>query len=106
MRGLLVTALTAGIAPALRTAGAAAYPDRAIRIVLPVAPGGETDNLMRMLAPSLSASLGENLVIDNKPGGLCVIGTGIVAKSTPDGFTALVCDTAILANPGLFAKLP
>jgi tripartite-type tricarboxylate transporter receptor subunit TctC len=106
-RGVLSSAVALGMASVLGTARGAAYPDHAVRFVLPVAPGGGTDNLMRILAPTLMEFMGVNVIIDNKPGGSSVIGTEIVTQSAPDGYTALVCDSAILTNPGLFAgKLP
>ncbi|MGH8432204.1 MAG: Bug family tripartite tricarboxylate transporter substrate binding protein, partial [Solimonas sp.] len=83
------------------------YPNRPIRIVVPFAPGGGTDILIRALAPEVSRTLGQQLVIDNKPGGASVIGTQAVIDSAPDGYTVLAVDTALLTNPGLFgSKLP
>jgi len=99
-------------APALTAVSAAqaqapAFPDRPLRVVVPFAPGGGTDNLIRVIAPSVGASLGQQLVIENRPGGGSNIGTEIVAKAPGDGYTVLVTDLAFVVNPGLFkSKMP
>jgi tripartite-type tricarboxylate transporter receptor subunit TctC len=68
--------------------------------------GGGADSLIRALAPELSELLGQQVVVDNRPGGGSVIGTQIVATSKPDGYTLLVADNAYIVNPFLMAKLP
>ena len=68
--------------------------------------GGGADALIRAVAPELGEFLGQQLVIDNRPGGGTVIGTQIVATSKPDGYTLLVADNAYIVNPFLMAKLP
>lgn len=89
------------------TALAQAFPDKPIRVVVPYAPGGGTDNLVRIIAPTVGTALGQQLIIENRPGGASNIGTEIVAKAAPDGFTILATDLAFLVNPGLFkAKMP
>lgn len=86
---------------------AQAFPDKPIRVVVPYAPGGGTDNLVRIIAPSVGSALGQPLVIENRPGGGSNIGSEIVAKASPDGYTLLATDLAFLVNPGLFkAKMP
>ena len=96
--------LLAGFAVA---AGAQSFPDKPVRLVIPYAPGGGTDNLIRTIAPTISASMGQQLVIENRPGGNSIIGTELVAKAPPDGYTLMATDTAVLVNPGLFrAKMP
>ncbi len=88
-------------------ASAQSFPDRPVKIIIPYAPGGGTDNLIRTIAPTISASLGQQLVIENRPGGNSIIGTELVAKAPPDGYTLMATDTAVLVNPGLFrAKMP
>lgn len=88
-------------------ARAQAFPDKPVRVVIPYAPGGGTDNLVRIIAPSVGASLGQPLVIENRPGGASIIGTEIVAKAAPDGYTLLATDSAVFVNPGLFkTKMP
>ena len=96
--------LLAGFAAA---AGAQAFPEKPVRVIIPYAPGGGTDNLVRTIAPTISASMGQQLIIENRPGGNSIIGTELVAKAPPDGYTVLATDTAVLVNPGLFrAKMP
>lgn len=85
-------------------AGAQNYPDKAVRVIVPYAPGGGTDNLIRLIQPSVSASMGQQLVIENRPGGSSIIGTELAAKAPPDGYTVMVTDSAVLVNPGLFRK--
>jgi tripartite-type tricarboxylate transporter receptor subunit TctC len=65
----------------------AQYPDKPIRFVVPQAPGSATDTVSRILAPEMSKSLGQQVVVDNRPGGALTIGIDIVAKSPPDGYT-------------------
>ncbi len=87
-------------------ASAQDYPTRPIRLIVPFAPGGGTDILARVLAPKLSEGLGQQIVIDNRPGASSIIGTDIVAKATPDGYTLLAVDTSFTVNPSLQPKLP
>ena len=71
-------------------------------VVVPFAPGGGTDNLVRLIAPTVQTTLGQSLVIENRPGGASMIGAEMVAKAAPDGYTVLAADSAIVVNPGLF----
>jgi tripartite-type tricarboxylate transporter receptor subunit TctC len=87
-------------------AQAQTFPAKPIRVVVPFAPGGGTDNLVRLLAAEVSASLGQQITIDNKPGGATVGGTDMVAKAPADGYTILASDSAFLTNPGLMKNLP
>lgn len=90
------------------TAGtsAAAYPDRPIRLVVPVAPGGAVDVVGRITGQKLSALLGQNVVIDNRAGANYIIGTEIVARSPADGYTLLFTAGAHTINPAVYKKLP
>jgi tripartite-type tricarboxylate transporter receptor subunit TctC len=83
-----------------------AFPDKPIRLVVPYPPGGTTDLIMRMLQKPLEAASGQPFVVENRPGGGSVIGTGSVAKASPDGYTLLGTDLAIIVNPGLMSSLP
>lgn len=102
LRPLLCCALAAGAL----NAAAQAYPSRAIRVVIPYPPGGGSDMLIRPIAARVSELIGQQLIMDNRPGGGSTIGTQIAAKSAPDGYTALIVDLAFYANPALVAKLP
>ncbi|MBI3937619.1 MAG: tripartite tricarboxylate transporter substrate binding protein [Betaproteobacteria bacterium] len=82
------------------------YPAKPIRIVVPYAPGGGGDIIARMLGARLTESLGQQVVVDNRPGGGTIIGSEIVARATPDGYTLLINTAAHTINPGLHAKLP
>ncbi|MBM3646759.1 MAG: tripartite tricarboxylate transporter substrate binding protein [Alphaproteobacteria bacterium] len=86
---------------------AAAWPDRPIRFVVSFAPGTATDNLARVLADSMSATLGQPIVIDNKPGAQGSIGANQVAKAAPDGYTVLVGSaTTQAAAAALLKSIP
>lgn len=88
------------------SAGAQTFPNKAIRVVVPYSPGGGTDILIRTVSGEASASLGQQLVIDNRPGGATVGGTDSVAKAPADGYTILAADSTFLTNPGLMKSLP
>lgn len=78
-----------------------------IRIIVPFAPGGTSDILARILAPSLSRQLGQQVVVENRSGAAGMLGADLVAKSTPDGHTLLLIDTsALVTAPSLYARLP
>jgi tripartite-type tricarboxylate transporter receptor subunit TctC len=88
------------------TALAQPYPSKPIRIVVPFAPGGGTDILTRIMLPRMSEALKQQLIVDNRPGAGSQIGTDLVAKAPPDGYTILMVDTAFMTNPSLYSKLP
>ncbi len=85
---------------------AADYPDKAIRLIVPYGPGGATDVTSRTIAPRLSEKLGQQVVVDNRPGGAAIVGMTLVAKAPADGYTMLMATIAFAANPALYAKLP
>jgi tripartite-type tricarboxylate transporter receptor subunit TctC len=74
-------------------------------MVAPFAPGGPVDVVARVLAPKLSEGLGQQFYVENHPGGSGNIGTALVAKAPPDGYTVLVISSTLVVNPSLFAKL-
>src|SRR5689334_12634668 len=78
------------------------YPNRPIRLLIPMSAGGSSDILMRTLSPRMADSLGQQIVIDNRPGANGVIGEEMVARSAPDGYTWLVTSIAIAINPSLY----
>ena len=82
------------------------YPDRPIKIIVPYGPGVGSDIIIRSIQNKLAQNLGQTIVIENRPGASTILGTELVAKSAPDGYTALVVDLAFLVNPSLFHKLP
>jgi tripartite-type tricarboxylate transporter receptor subunit TctC len=81
------------------------YPNRLVKLVAPFAPGGPVDAVARVLAPALSERLGQQFYVENHPGGSGNIGTALVAKAPPDGYTVLVISSTLVVNPSLFAKL-
>ena len=88
------------------SAYAQAYPVRALRLVVPSAPGGGTDIVGRALAAKLSATIGQQVVVDNRAGAGTTIGIDVVAKSAPDGYTVLVSPSTLAINLWMYAKLP
>jgi len=82
------------------------YPSRAIRAVVPYPPGGGVDALGRILSQRLADVLHQPVIVDNRGGASGIIGSDIVAKSTPDGHTLLVIHIAFAINPASFRKLP
>ncbi len=95
-------ALVAAEASVAQTSG---YPNRPVKMVAPFAPGGPVDVVARVLAPKLSEGLGQQFYVENHPGGSGNIGTALVAKAPPDGYTVLVISSTLVVNPSLFAKL-
>jgi tripartite-type tricarboxylate transporter receptor subunit TctC len=87
-------------------AGAAGYPVRPIKIIVPFAPAGPTDIMARVLARHLGEALGGTIVVENRPGAGGNIGIGIAAHAEPDGYALLVTSSAYVVNPALYAKIP
>ena len=85
---------------------AGSFPARPIRVVVPFPPGGGADVTMRIMADPLRAQLGQPLVIENRGGASTIIGTDLVAKAKPDGYTILIATTTFAINPSLHATLP
>ncbi len=84
-----------------------AFPNRALRLIVPFAPGGSTDTLARIVGQGLTASLGQAVVVDNRPAGGGIVGADLVAKSHPDGYTSLVGAISTMAiAPALYPKMP
>src|SRR5258706_719502 len=97
---LMLTALPTPVA-------AQTYPARPIRIIVPYPPGGTSDILARSLGEKLTGSLGQPVLVENKPGANGNVGADFVAKSPPDGYTLLLADIGSLAiSPSVFASLP
>jgi tripartite-type tricarboxylate transporter receptor subunit TctC len=90
---------------AMATAAAQTYPVRAVRVVVPFPPGG-TDFIGRVVSQKLSEAWGQPVVVENRPGGTTVIGSDIVAKAPPDGYTLLVTPVPFAIVPSISPKLP
>jgi tripartite-type tricarboxylate transporter receptor subunit TctC len=85
---------------------AQSYPTKAIRLVVPFAPGGSNDIMARLTGQAFTESMGQTVVIDNRAGASGIIGCDIVAKAPPDGYTLLMMSLTIAVNPSLFRKMP
>jgi tripartite-type tricarboxylate transporter receptor subunit TctC len=85
---------------------AAAYPERPLRLVVPYSAGGSTDTVARIVGQRLSERLGQQIVVDNRTGAGTLIGTEIVARSAPDGYTLLMATPPLAVNPSLYSKVP
>ena len=94
---LLICALGAAPVPAAQ-AQSSRYPERAIRLINPFPPGGSVDVTARLVAPTLSKSLGQQVIVDNRAGASGMIGTGAAAKAAPDGYTLLINTTPLVTN--------
>ena len=104
-RLLAALVLIAGVSAAI-PAAALDYPTRPVHFIVPYPPGGTTDVLARIIAQWLSEKLGQQFIVENKPGGGNNIGTDYVAKATPDGYTMLLVNPANGINATLYRNLP
>ncbi len=108
-RKLLGAVLAAPLATTVLSSGTAlgqAYPSRSIRMIVPFTPGGALDTVARAVAPIASERLGQQIVIENRPGAFTAIGNDMVAKAAPDGYTLLFAAAPIAYNTALGLKLP
>src|SRR5438105_1280096 len=99
-------AILALIACTVSGAAQAAYPERAISLIVPFPAGGPADIIARIVSVALHKSLGQAVVVDNRGGGGGNVGIGIAARAAPDGYTLLLTSTAIAVNPALYQSLP
>ena len=88
------------------TAFAQSWPSKSIRFIVPYPPGGGTDIVARLIAPKMSQSLGQAVVVDNRPGASTIIGSEILAKAAPDGYTFGMITDSHAMNPAFFKQLP
>jgi len=102
-RNVLQMLVTGGVLAPM-TGWSQSYPSRPIKVIIPFPPGGPTDVLGRIVAQKLGERLGQNVVVDNKPGASGMIGADMVAKSAPDGYTLLVNASLHVINPSLYDK--
>jgi tripartite-type tricarboxylate transporter receptor subunit TctC len=85
---------------------ACAFPERLVRVVVPFPPGGGADVTIRIMSDALRAQLGQPIVVENRAGASTIIGTDLVAKARPDGYTLLMVTSTFAINPSLHATLP
>ncbi len=102
VRRLACTALLALAA----TVSAQPYPGKPIRVINPAAPGGNSDIVFRLIAPKMGEIVGQQFVLDYRPGAGGVIGADMTAKSTPDGYTTAIVAASFMFNPALIRNLP
>ncbi len=106
IRLLKIAALALGVALGAQAAWAQNFPTRAIKIVVPATPGGAIDLIARSLAEKLTVSLGQPVLVENKPGASNNLGTDFVAKSAPDGYTLVIVASSHATNKHLFKVMP
>ena len=106
-RRTLVAALACGVTLALGSAAAIAqaYPDHPIRVIVPFSPGGAVDGPMRLIAQEMSKRLGQQVVVENKPGAGATIGSELVAKAAADGYTLLLASQTNAISASLYRAL-
>jgi len=105
-RRRLVLGSTAALALAPLRLSAQSFPDRPIRFIVPYAPGGSTDTSARIVSEKLVAILGQQVIVENKPGGGTIIGTELALRAKPDGYTILLTPAALIANAAFGTKTP
>jgi len=103
---LQFAAAAVAVAASSEFAWAQSYPARAVRIIVPVGPGGPSDIIARLIAQKLSQRFGQPFVVENLPGAANNIGIGNAARAAPDGYTVLLVGSNYTINPSLFAKIP
>ncbi len=99
-------AIALGAAALRRSAAAAGWPERPVRIVVPFAAGGPSDLTARLMSEKLRAALGQTFIVENRGGAGGNLGIAQVARSAPDGYTLLVVSSAFVVNPGLYKQVP
>jgi tripartite-type tricarboxylate transporter receptor subunit TctC len=87
-------------------ASAQQYPTKPVRLIVPYTPGGGVDIMARLASPKLAERMGAQFVVENRAGGGTIIGTEVVARAAPDGYTLLFANPALTASPALNEKLP
>lgn len=105
----LAVSLSATLATGVSSCSALAadiYPTHPIRLIVPFSPGGGSDGMARLIAPKLTEALGQQVVVDNRPGGNTVIGVRLVSTARPDGHTLLLANANFTINAALYEKLP
>ena len=103
--GAVLAAAAFGI-PAAAIAAEAPWPVRPVRIIVPQSAGGQTDLTARLIGPQLTERLGQPMVIDNRPGAGSMLGTDMVAKAAPDGYTLLLLPSSLTIFPSVYKHVP
>jgi tripartite-type tricarboxylate transporter receptor subunit TctC len=107
---VVIAALLAWAAPVhaqpASTGSAQAYPAKAVRVIVPAAPGGGTDLVARVLAQNLGEALGQQFVVDNRGGAGTTLGSALAAKAPPDGYTIILHHVSLAFNASYYRKLP
>ena len=107
MLKILVALILALLGAAAFPAQAQPYPSKGLRLIVPFPPGGSSDMVGRILAQRMSDSMGQPVIVDNRPGAASIIANDALAKAAPDGYTLLLgTDGAFTLNPILYSKLP
>lgn len=106
LRIVHIMLMACACANALAADNAAAYPARPIRFIAPTTPGGANDILPRVLAARMTASFGQQVIVDVRPGAGGIVGTELAARAAPDGHTLLIVANGYAMNPFLYEKLP
>lgn len=99
-------ALLGLVASAVHAQAPADYPRKSVRIVVPFTPGGPVDIVARSVSPKMAESLGQQVIVDNRAGAGSALGTELVAKAPPDGYTILMVSGSFVMNPAMVKKLP
>jgi tripartite-type tricarboxylate transporter receptor subunit TctC len=102
--GLLLGTVCASSVYAAQREGQTKYPDRPIRLIVPFGPGGGSDYVGRLVGQKLTAQMGQQVVVDNRPGAASLVGTEIAARAAPDGYTLCLCDVGFTINPAYYRK--
>jgi len=107
IRGFVVLLALAAAAPVCAgRAGAQTYPSRSVRMIVPFAAGGPTDVIARIVAQKLSETWGQQVYVENVPGGGGNTGAAMAARAPADGYTILVVSTGFIVNPSMYPKVP
>ena len=102
----LVLAISTASLALPRTSLAQSFPVKPLRLISPYPPGGGNDTLARTLAPKLSENIRQQVIVDNRPGANTIIGTEVVARAAPDGYTMVLAPNVLAINPYLYTKIP